>query len=192
MAWDGNDLWHNDTEGPFGYEPNDSTFKINTSGDVLQRYQAIGGCPSGLAFDGQYLWSSENINDEIHKIDVSTFLVIETIAAPGDYPNGLAFDGQYLWVSDNGTDSIYQIDIGFTPTGVHDVTPMLNEPTIYPNPSIGIFTINVPDQTNIQASVFDALVSLLQPLTRQELLTLTLVKYQRVSIHLGWILNQER
>jgi hypothetical protein len=29
--------------------------------------------------------------------------------------------------------------------------------SVFPNPSSGIFTVNVPDQTNIQASVFDAL-----------------------------------
>jgi hypothetical protein len=33
----------------------------------------------------------------------------------------------------------------------------IEETTVSPNPSTGIFTVNVPDQTNIQASVFDAL-----------------------------------
>jgi hypothetical protein len=34
---------------------------------------------------------------------------------------------------------------------------LVNEIQLHPNPSSGIFTINVPDQTNIQSSVFDAL-----------------------------------
>jgi hypothetical protein len=33
----------------------------------------------------------------------------------------------------------------------------IEETKVSPNPSSGIFTVNVPDQTNIQASVFDAL-----------------------------------
>jgi hypothetical protein len=37
------------------------------------------------------------------------------------------------------------------------VQEKLEQTKVSPNPSSGIFTINVPDQTNIQASVFDAL-----------------------------------
>lgn len=37
----------------------------------------------------------------------------------------------------------------------------LEETKVSPNPSTGIFTVNVPDQTNIQASVFDALGKLI-------------------------------
>jgi hypothetical protein len=36
-------------------------------------------------------------------------------------------------------------------------TGQLDLISVFPNPSSGIFTVNVPDQSNIQASVFDAL-----------------------------------
>ena len=37
------------------------------------------------------------------------------------------------------------------------LTGQLDLTSVFPNPSSGIFTVNVPDQTYIQASVFDAL-----------------------------------
>ena len=112
LAWDGNDFWHTDTKGNFATAPNDSIFKFSTDSTVLVGRQAIGSFPTGLAFDGTYLWSSDNPSGEISKIDTATFAVIETILAPGgSWPNGLTFDGQYLWVGNNDSDSLYKVDI---------------------------------------------------------------------------------
>lgn len=155
LAWDGVNLWFNDDKDGSCSFPGDSTFKLNTSGQTLQAFNAVSSCPKGLTFDGQYLWSSDNANDEIYKIDVSTFLVIETIDAPGgNYPNGLAFDGQYLWVSNNDADSIYQIDIGFTPTGFSNSNTTLNQLIIYPNPASNQITIISEQLAIIEINIF--------------------------------------
>jgi len=158
LAWDGQDLWHNDMMAT-NINPNDSTFKINTSGQRLEAYHAHGTYAQGLTWDGQYLWSSDNGSDEIYKIDVSTFTVIDTIDAPGgDFPNGLAFDGQYLWVANNSSDSIYQIDFGIIPSGIGDLNSSLGQLSVYPNPSTGTFFLKW-DQNNsaedISVMVFD-------------------------------------
>ena len=140
LAWEGTNIWINDSKGPETTTPGDSTFLIDTNGAILQSYDAKGDYPTGLAFDGQYLWSSDNVTDEIYKIDVTTFLVIDTIPAPGgQYPNGLAFDGQYLWVSNNDRDSIYQIDLDPVTSVFDNSTIPSNQFTVQPNPSSGRF-----------------------------------------------------
>ncbi len=141
LAWDGQNLWHNDAM-ELNFNPNDSTYKVNTSGQIIQSYHAFGKSAIGLTWDGQYLWSSNNKTNEIYKIDVAAFSVIDTIDAPGgQYPNGLAFDGQYLWVANSDADSIYQLDIDFVPSRVSNLTSTLNQLSIYPNPSTGIFVL---------------------------------------------------
>ena len=137
LAWDGTNLWHNDTKGPNINTSGDSTFYIDTNGDILAAYSAKGGYPTGLAFDGEFLWSSDNELNVINKIRVSDFNIVETIDAPGgNYPNGLTWDGQYLWVGNNDSDSLYQLDVsGGTP--VEDETVLPNKFCLlqnYPNP----------------------------------------------------------
>ncbi len=145
LAWDGQNLWNNDV---MGYNSNlyDSTYNITNTGSRLAVYHGYGQYCSGLAWDGHYLWSTDNTLLEIHKIDLATFTVIETIDAPGGiYPNGLAFDGQYLWVANNGRDRLYQIDIGYTAT-----TAIIDSPGngsafyVYPNPATDEIRITLP------------------------------------------------
>ncbi len=144
LAWDGQNLWNNDEMGT-NSNPNDSTYKINTTGQIIQSHHAFGTAVTGLAWDGQYLWSTDNGNLKIYKINVSSFTVIDTINAPGgDYPNGLAFDGQYLWVSNNYTDSLYQIDISHTNNGLfHYSLTNSSDFFVYPNPASDEITINL-------------------------------------------------
>ena len=66
--------------------------------------------PTGLAWDGEYLWVAESVLDKIHKIDPSTGAVIYSFDSPGDEPTGLAWDGLYLWCADWIKDKIYQIN----------------------------------------------------------------------------------
>ena len=137
LAWDGSNLWHNDTKGPSVNTPGDSTFYIDTDGNILAAYDAFGGYPTGLAFDGEFLWSSDNEFSVIHKIKVPDFTIIETINAPGgSYPNGLTWDGQYLWVGNNDSDSLYQLDVGGgTPVESEEEMPIeFSLYQNYPNP----------------------------------------------------------
>jgi len=143
LAWDGQNLWHNDNMGTSA-NPYDSTYKITTNGQLIHAYHALGTAVTGLAWDGNYLWSSDNASLKIYKIDVSTFTIVEMIDAPGGlYPNGLAFDGQYLWVINNDTDYLYQIDIGLTTRVTQNkLTNPINF-SIYPNPSSDEITIKL-------------------------------------------------
>lgn len=157
LAWEGQDLWHNDIMGT-NVNPNDSTYKLNTSGQILQAYHAFGTYATGLAWDGDYLWSSDNGNLEINKIDVSNFTVIETIEAPGgQYPNGLAWDGQYLWVANNSSDSLYQVDIEYT-SSENSFYPsqLFSDFLIYPNPANNELFISGQNEADlIEVSVYN-------------------------------------
>ncbi len=115
LAWVNGNLWMNNNEEASAI--GDTTFIISPeTGDIIERFIPNGEQPTGLTYDGKYIWTSDNKKDEIYKLDPRTHEVLETIPAPGgEFPNGLAFDGQYLWVSNNESDELYQIDIGFEP-----------------------------------------------------------------------------
>jgi len=141
LAFDNINLWHNSHDLT---STGDTTFCISPiSGLTLDYFLPLAPDPIGLTFDGTYLWSSDNHNDQIYKIDLNTYTVLDTIDAPGGaYPNGLTFDGQYLWASNNQSDSIYQIDIGLSLTGLNDFSNESSQIIVYPNPSNGSFTFS--------------------------------------------------
>jgi glutamine cyclotransferase len=110
LGFGGADLIASDSASNINSDP-DELHRISVTGTLLLREPSPGEHPSGVTFDGEYVWHSDNIRDEIYKLDASDFSVIETYQAPGTYPNGLAWDGWNLWVVDNGTDRIYQYQV---------------------------------------------------------------------------------
>ena len=92
-------------------------------GDVVLSFDSPGRLPSGLTWDGQYLWNVDADNSgRIYKIDPTTGNVLLNYKSPGPNtncpPSGLAWDGSHLWCVDyDGSDSspypvIYKIDPG--------------------------------------------------------------------------------
>lgn len=96
----------------------DEIHELTTDGSILATVPGFGDDPTGLAFDGRYLWHSDNSEDTIYKIDPSNMTVVDSFVSPGSFPNDLAWDGRYLWVVDNGTDILYQFDVGVPPPGI--------------------------------------------------------------------------
>jgi hypothetical protein len=127
------EIFYNDPRGEYPSATNDYTRQITKTGISVSSLQAKGNYPTGICFDGQYLWSTDNDLQEIHQIDLETFEIIKTIKAPGGiYPNGLTFDGEFLWVANNSSDSIYQIDVGMIQTNISQEISN-NSFSIYPN-----------------------------------------------------------
>ncbi len=87
------------------------------TGDVENSFPAPGSCPTGLTFDGKYLWNCDRKTDMIYKIDRKDGKVVDSLPSPGYRPLGLAWDGKYLWNVDASEEEyfIYQID---TKTGI--------------------------------------------------------------------------
>jgi len=69
-------------------------------GDVVQTISTPSQHTTGLAFDGEYLWTVDRKTDMIYKLDASTGEVVKSFTAPGYFCTSLAWDGNYLWVSD--------------------------------------------------------------------------------------------
>ncbi|MFH2143001.1 MAG: T9SS type A sorting domain-containing protein [Bacteroidota bacterium] len=151
---DGN-LWYNDPIGPYPNTTGDKTHNIDLSAVQLHAFDAFGDYPSGMTFDGQYMWTSDNSSGLIHQVDLNTFEIIKTIEAPGGaYPNGLAWDGNYLWVANNDADSIYQLDVGNTTKINNSFSD--NIVSVFPNPASDKLNFSFPEQdADVNIEIYD-------------------------------------
>jgi len=77
--------------------------------DIVKSVSGIWTNPSGLTWDGQYLWLGDWWADKIYKLSPLDGSIITSFSVPGSSCNGLAWDGQYLWVSDSSEQKIYKI-----------------------------------------------------------------------------------
>ena len=64
--------------------------------------------PTGLAWDGQYLWLVGRSNSRIYKLTTDG-TVVSYFASPDVYSYGLAWDGQFLWLAGANNDRIYKL-----------------------------------------------------------------------------------
>lgn len=71
-----------------------------TPGDVVSSFPTPGGCPSGLAWDGKYLWLADWREAQLYKIDPESGEVIASLPAPCFKPQGLVWGRGRLFVSD--------------------------------------------------------------------------------------------
>jgi hypothetical protein len=71
--------------------------------------------PTGVAFDGYYLWTAEYNQPTLYRLTTAGSLVA-SYSFPAGEPWGLGFDGDYLWVtSKGGTGDVYKADFGGYP-----------------------------------------------------------------------------
>jgi transglutaminase-like putative cysteine protease len=80
------------------------------TGDVEKSFPSPASCPTGLTFDGKYLWNCDRKTDMIYKIDPSNGKVVDSLSSPGYIPVGLTWDGKYLWCTDAEENLIFEID----------------------------------------------------------------------------------
>lgn len=76
---------------------------------IVKSFSTPGDGPTGLAWDGTYLWHCDGHNNLIYKMNTSGS-VLKTIQYTGQKPVGLAWQSpSYLWVSDFRDDKIYRL-----------------------------------------------------------------------------------
>ena len=89
------------------------------SGEIVESFDTPGNYPTGLTFDGKYLWLADRKEKLLFCINPKSGKVIRSIQSPGYWPTGLAWDGQYLWnadvkggipLSENYKGKVYQVD----------------------------------------------------------------------------------
>jgi DNA-binding beta-propeller fold protein YncE len=73
-------------------------------------FNSPGPSPSGLAYDGKFLWCSDKSENKIYKIDKSG-KILASFAGPGSEPTDMTFAYEHLWVADTGTEKVYQLAI---------------------------------------------------------------------------------
>lgn len=68
-----------------------------------------GKSPSGLYWDGRYLWSSDSAAGRFYQHDLDRPLsVLASYKSPGKSPAGVYRDAQYFWSADSDTRTLYQ------------------------------------------------------------------------------------
>jgi len=88
-----------------------SIFLYAAPGDIMVEYPTPGSCPTGLAFDGKYLWLADRLSDTLYAINPADGKVIRTLPAPGFIPLGLAAEGNFLWALDGEENRLYKINL---------------------------------------------------------------------------------
>jgi hypothetical protein len=110
----------------------DSLFRIDTLGNVIDIYPLPTKNSLAIVYDGDNYWITENSDLEspfLYKLDDETLEPIDTFLAPGgSYPHGLAWDGEYLWLSNKDSDEIYQLDVENIQKDI--------KVNVYPNPFV--------------------------------------------------------
>ncbi len=80
-------------------------------GEVLKVLDSPGQFPTGLTFDGFYLWVADRKTDQLYQLDPNTGKQIKKLPAPGYSPTGLAWDGSHLWTIDDKENYLYRINV---------------------------------------------------------------------------------
>jgi len=89
------------------------------TGEIIKSILTPGNYCTGLTYDGENLWVTDRMTDEIYCLNPENGEIIRKLKAPGYWPMGLTWDGKYLWNADikggiplaeNYNGKIYKID----------------------------------------------------------------------------------
>ena len=70
---------------------------LSYTGEIIKSFGIPGSFPTGLTYDGQYLWLADYQTDMIYCIDPETGKEIKSIPSPGYWPEGLAWGMGSSW-----------------------------------------------------------------------------------------------
>jgi len=103
-----------------------SLISLASPGDIAAEFSTPGICPTGLAFDGKYLWCADRLTDSLYALNPADGKVVKSLAAPGFIPLGLAVEKNYLWVLDGEANRLHKIDLKTGVTVNNFETPAIN------------------------------------------------------------------
>lgn len=83
---------------------------LATPGDIAKKHPLPFSHPTGVAWDGRFLWIADRRTDTFYKLDSNTGSVEAAIVSPGYFPSGIAWDGELLWSTDPADGKIYATD----------------------------------------------------------------------------------
>jgi DNA-binding beta-propeller fold protein YncE len=105
------------------------------AGPVSTLSTTLGGNPSGIAFDGQYIWTA-NDTGSVSRVEPSPSLPWPTVTISGyGTPVGILYDGTHIWVTDNGGSRILRLSTFFieqiVPVGLGPYYPTFDGTNIW-------------------------------------------------------------
>ena len=77
---------------------------------VARQFEAT-DYPTGLAWDGTFIWLADRDSEWLYAVDPSTGAHADSVLCPSFSPTGLAFGDGFLWVSGYYEDGIYKVDV---------------------------------------------------------------------------------
>lgn len=84
-------------------------------GAVATLTSGLGGGVTGIAYDGQRIWTANTGNGSPGTGSISIVSVnpvsVNTVTFGFDQPGGIVFDGTNMWVTDQGDDTIKKLDV---------------------------------------------------------------------------------
>lgn len=92
--------------------------KLDERGNIVKSLPSPCDNPSGIAFDGETLWVSDEVESRIYNISSDDGHIIRFIQSPIEHPSGLSWGNKLLWIV--GT-SKYKKEAGTYRTGVYGI-----------------------------------------------------------------------
>lgn len=97
--------------------------KINPSTNAVTTSVTVGADPTGIAYAGGFIWSTNIVGQTVSKIDTGSNTVSATITFPGGTgPNKCVGGSSYLYVGAYTTSKVYKIDLVTNALGGSPVT----------------------------------------------------------------------
>ncbi len=82
---------------------NKEIIKLTGNYELVKKIPSPATSPTGLTFDGKYLWVSDSSSSMIYKISANDGKVFEVFVSPIEKPSGLAWDCSGLWIIGTNT-----------------------------------------------------------------------------------------
>ncbi|PJA76863.1 hypothetical protein CO151_01365 [bacterium CG_4_9_14_3_um_filter_65_15] len=83
------------------------------AGEILLEQDFTGVLRTGLAYDGESLWScgdGEDGRSLLYRISLDSLLVKDAFDLPGHHPIDMCFDGRYIWLTDQDSGHLDRFD----------------------------------------------------------------------------------
>lgn len=104
IAWSGAILWAVSTDGRI------MKYSLDGKLSLLHSVRAPGPQPSGVAHDGNYLWTADLSRKKIYKhLPDAKLTVAGAYHYPGESPVGLFWDGAFLWGVDGASKALIRL-----------------------------------------------------------------------------------
>jgi len=107
-----NSIWVS-YDNPMG-DIDEMIYEFDMDGNLISEFKAPGSEPSGLAWDGEYLWNGNTERapepGKIYKLDTNGNVISE-FDAPDSWPGGMEWIEGNLWLMGSNEGVVYELEI---------------------------------------------------------------------------------